>query len=103
MGNDPAPRRRSVDQDRRRWNDHSLDQLSERVDRYAIRLGDSEDHLEALRLLPEVVRDMREDIRDMRRRMDARFDNADDAHERVERKAKQIAEQTTRNPMKDFL
>jgi predicted nucleic acid-binding Zn-ribbon protein len=100
---DQPPRRRIADRDRRRWNDHSLDQLSERVDRYATRLGDAEDQLEALRLLPEVMRDMREDIRDMRRRMDTRFDRADGAHERVEQKAEQIVTQTTRNPMKDFL
>lgn len=99
----PPNQRRTTDKDRRRWNDQALDGLSERVDRYAIRLGDAEDQLEALRLLPEVIRDMREDIRDMRRRMDTRFDTADYAHERVEKKAKQIAEQTQKNPMKDFL
>lgn len=89
------PRRRITDNDRRRWNDQSLDGLSERVDRYAVRLGDAEDQLEALRLLPEVMRDMREDLRDMRARMDKNFDRNFREHREVKATADEIARTVT--------
>jgi hypothetical protein len=95
---DEHPRRRISD----RGQAQAIDMLNQRLNRQGQRLEELEDQLIALRLLPQRVTEIREDQRDMLRRMNARFDRTDHAHTELRQKTETVVAQTSGTNWKEF-
>jgi hypothetical protein len=97
---EPQPRRRISDKDRRRWSDDRLDDFKADV------LSDIEDLKLDRRVfarlpgevaaLNRALEQLHKDVRELRQENRS-------AHTRVEKKVDTTVDQTSRNPMKDFL
>jgi TolA-binding protein len=96
----PQPRRRISDKDRRRWSDDRLDDFRDTTERRFDRLEHFErlfrDSIGLMQGLQDQLDETQKDVRELR------AENRQ-AHTRVEQKVDTTVDQTTRNPMKDFL
>jgi multidrug resistance efflux pump len=105
----PQPRRRQSDRDRRRWNDHSLDQLDERIDEHDAAFEDIRRRLSEQRQeLIQMRVEMREEAQrnaEFRREVRDSFARNHREHQTVQTTANKIAanvEPTRMSKIKDF-
>jgi chromosome segregation ATPase len=96
----PQPRRRTTDRDRRRWSDDRLDDFRETTER---RLDDLERFERLVAQVPGLMQGVKEQLEETQKDVrELRSENRQ-AHTRVEQKVDTTVDQTTRSPMKDFL
>jgi ABC-type transporter Mla subunit MlaD len=105
----PQPRRRISDKDRRRWSDARLNDRHQVIDR---RLDKLEAFERVMAQVPglmngiqEQLEETQKDVREMRARMDKNFDRNFREHESVQATADEIAAQvkpTRMSKVKDF-
>jgi hypothetical protein len=106
----PAPRRRITDKDRRQWSDARLNDFRDATERRFDRLEHFErlfrDSIGLMQGVQEQLEETQKDVREMRARMDTNFDRNFREHREVKQTADEIAKTvkpTSMSKVRDFV